>query len=32
MSLGGSSPYTSTEKQTQINIHKQNNKKTQYKQ
>jgi len=30
-SLGGSSPYTSTD-ETRINIHKRNNTKTQYKQ
>jgi len=32
LSLGGSSPYTSTNKQIRINIHKRNNTKTQYKQ
>jgi hypothetical protein len=32
LSLGGSSPYTSTDKKIRINIHKRNNTKTQYKQ
>jgi len=32
LSLGGSSPYTSTDKTNKNNIHKGNNTKTQYKQ
>ena len=32
LSLGGSSPYTSADKNIRINIHKQKNTKTQYKQ